>query len=162
MIDIDPLEMNDELERFAVIVRKNKEDLKTANDFLTYTYLKQLLEMYPNLCKDLRVSLTCSVAVASAERSCSKLKRIKAFHRSLITDERVASLAMISIETACIRHSDLNHIANVFAAEKACRRTFCKREGLSFQVFEKVFSLFFGFYYSTPLIWAKNIINCFV
>ena len=36
--DIDPLKMNDELERFVVIVEKNKEDLKTAKDFLTYIY----------------------------------------------------------------------------------------------------------------------------
>ena len=37
MGDIDPLEMNDELERFVVIARKNKKDFKTANAFLTYS-----------------------------------------------------------------------------------------------------------------------------
>ena len=38
MGDIDPVEMNEELERFVVIVKENKEDLKTANDFLSYIY----------------------------------------------------------------------------------------------------------------------------
>ena len=40
MGDIDSLETNNELERFVVIVKKNKEDFKTANDFLTYRYQK--------------------------------------------------------------------------------------------------------------------------
>ena len=77
MGDIDPLEMNDELERLLIVVGKNKEDFKTGNTFLTYEYRKQLLEVYPNLFKALRVLLTCPVSVAGAERSFNKLKLIK-------------------------------------------------------------------------------------
>ena len=80
MGDIDPVEMNEELERFVVIVKENKEDLKTANDFLSYIYRKHMLEVYPNLSIALRVLLTCPVSVAGAERSFSKLKLIKTFH----------------------------------------------------------------------------------
>ena len=43
MGDIDPLEINDELKQFVVIVRKNKH-------FPTYICLKQLLNVHPNLC----------------------------------------------------------------------------------------------------------------
>ena len=42
--------MNDKLKRIVVITRKNK-------NCLTYTYPNQLLKVYPNLCKALRVLL---------------------------------------------------------------------------------------------------------
>ena len=57
MGDIDPLKINNELERFVVIQKKNKQDLKTANDFLTYLCRKQVLAKYPNLYQALRVLL---------------------------------------------------------------------------------------------------------
>ena len=37
MDDIDPMEMNEELEKFVIISKENK-DLKPANDFLSYIY----------------------------------------------------------------------------------------------------------------------------
>ena len=96
MRDIDSLEISDELERFLVIVRTNL-------NFLIYIYRKQLLKVYPNLCIALRVSLTCAaVSVAGAERSFSGLKLIKIPLRSTMMDERLTSLAMISIERACV------------------------------------------------------------
>ena len=106
--DINPVEMNEELERFVVIVKENKEDLKTANDFLSYIYRKHMLEVYPNLPIALRVLLTCPVSVAGAERSFSKMKLIKTFHRSTMMDERLTPLATISIESSCVRDLDLD------------------------------------------------------
>ena len=122
--DINPMEMNEELERFVVIVKENKEDFKTADDFLSYIYRKHMLEVYPNLSIALRVLLTCPVSVAGAERSFSKLKLIKTFHRSTMMDKRLTSLATISIESSCVRDLDLDRIIDVFAAEKARRKTF--------------------------------------
>ena len=52
--------------------------------------------------------------MADAERSFSKLKLIKIFHRSTMMDERLTSLAMISIESACERDLDFDRIVNVF------------------------------------------------
>ena len=39
-------------------------------------------------------------------------------------DERLTSLAMILIESACVRDLDLYHLVNMFAAEKAGRKRF--------------------------------------
>ena len=64
------------------------------------------------------------VWVTGTERSFNKLKPIKTFHRPTIMDERLPSLAMISINRACVRDFDLDHIVNVFAVEKASRKTF--------------------------------------
>ena len=122
--DADALTTTPSRRLFVVIVKENKEDLKTANDFLSYIYRKHMLEVYPNLSIALRVLLTCPVSVACAERSFSKLKLIKTFHRSTMMDERLTSLATISIESSCVRDLDLDRIIDVFAAEKARRKTF--------------------------------------
>ena len=62
--------------------------------------------------------------MAGAERSFSKLKLIKIFHRSTVMDERHYPISTISIERARVRDLDLHRIVNVFAAEKARRKTF--------------------------------------
>ena len=113
--DINPFEMKDELGRF-VHINKNKESLKTIRNFLNYICKKQLLVVYPNLFIALRVVMTRFISTASAKRSFSKL--IKTFHRSTTMDDRLTSLALISIESTCVRSLDYNDIINVFATAK--------------------------------------------
>ena len=122
--DIDSLEMKDELVRFALLIKENKKTLKTAKDFLNYICMKHLMEVYPNLFIALRVLLTCPLSIAGAERSFSKLKLIKTFNRSTMMDDRLSSLAIISIESDCARSLDYNHVIDVFAAEKARNKSF--------------------------------------
>ena len=102
-------------------MNKNKESLKTR-DFLNYVCKKHLLEVYPNLLIVLRVVMTCPISVGSAERSFSKLKLIKTFHRSTTMDDRLTSLALKSIESACVRSLDYNDIIDVFATAKARKK----------------------------------------
>ena len=115
--DIDPFEMKEELERFVHVINENKESLKTIKDFLNYIWKKQLLEIYPNLFIALGVQMTCLISAASAERSFSKL--IKTFHQSTTIDVRLTSLALIFIESACVRSLDYNDIIDVFDTAKA-------------------------------------------
>ena len=56
--------------------------------------------------------MTCFISAASAERSFSKL--IKTFLRSTTMDDRLTSLALISIESACVRSLDYNDIIDAF------------------------------------------------
>ena len=118
--------------------------------------LKTTIGSVSNLCKALRVLLTCPISVAGAERSFSKLKPIKTFHRFPVVDERFTSPAMIFIKNACVRSLGFKHIVNLFTAEKSCCKTFSKRAGIISQVFEKVFSFcFIILYHSTALVKAK-------
>ena len=72
--------------------------------FLLSCFLKtRHYEVYPNIIIALRIMLNCPNAFASAERSFSKLKLMKTFNRSYITDSRLSSLAMLSIEALCVR-----------------------------------------------------------
>ena len=60
--------------------------------------------------------MTCLISAASAERSFSKL--IKTFYRSTSMNDRLTSLALLSIESACIRCVDYKDIIDVFTTAK--------------------------------------------
>jgi len=60
-------------------------------------------EVYPDIIITLRVMLNCPDAFASAERSFNRLKLIKTFNSSYMTDSRLSSSATLSIEASCVR-----------------------------------------------------------
>ena len=61
------------------------------------------------------------VTVATAERSFSKLKLIKNYLRSTMTQERLVDLTVLGIESDLARQIDFNDIIDKFAKEKARR-----------------------------------------
>ena len=61
------------------------------------------------------------MTVASAERSFSKLKIIKSYLRSSISQERLDGLALLSIESEEARKMDKEGIINDFANTNARR-----------------------------------------
>ena len=79
----------------------------------------KLGEIFPNVCIALRIFCTLPVTVASAERSFSKLKLIKNFLRSTMTQERLNDLAILSIESELTRKIDFSSVINTFALKKA-------------------------------------------
>ena len=62
--------------------------------------------------------------VASAERSFSKLKLIKNFLRSTITQERLSDLAILSIKSETARTMDFQNVIKNFAMTKARKAVF--------------------------------------
>ena len=82
------------------------------------------IDLYPNVYIALRILLTCPVTVASAERSFSKLKLIKTFNRTSMTDSRLSSLVMLSIENDCARSLDYDNVITAFANKKVRSRLF--------------------------------------
>jgi hypothetical protein len=59
------------------------------------------LNCYPNISIAYLILFTVSVMVASAERSFSKLKLLKNYLRSTMTQERLNGLAILCIEKSC-------------------------------------------------------------
>ena len=72
--------------------------MKTHLLLLNSVLKTRLDEVYPNVFIALQIMLTCPSTVASAEKSFSKLKLIKTFNRSHMTNSRLSSLAMLSME----------------------------------------------------------------
>ena len=64
------------------------------------------------------------VIVASAERSFSKLKLIKSYLRSIISQERLNGLAILSIEKKLLENLEYKNLISNFASQKARRLIF--------------------------------------
>jgi hypothetical protein len=76
---------------------------------------------YPNAIIAYRILLTIPVTVASAERSFSKLKLLKSYMRSTMTQERLNGLAMISIESDVFEDTDYEGVIEDFISRNTRR-----------------------------------------
>lgn len=88
-------------------------------DVLKFIHENELQNILPNLVVALQIFLTLPVTVASNERSFSKLKLIKNYLRSTMSQERLSGLAVLSIEKEETENLDLNELVNLFAKTKA-------------------------------------------
>ncbi|XP_044134789.1 zinc finger MYM-type protein 1-like [Bufo gargarizans] len=77
-----------------------------------------------DVCIALLLFLTIPVTVASAERSFSKLKFIKNYLRSTMSQQRLSGLALLSIENQRARRLNIEAIVDNFAEMKARQRPF--------------------------------------
>jgi len=76
-------------------------------------------DCYPNISVAYRILLTVPGTVASAERSFSKLKLLKNYLRSTMSQERLNGLAMCTIEKDILDSIDLNTVLDDFASRNA-------------------------------------------
>ena len=81
-------------------------------------------DCFPNVSVAYRILLTVPVIVASAERSFSKLKLLKNYLRSTISQERLNDLAMCTIGRAIFDTIDLNTVLDDFASRNPPRSIF--------------------------------------
>lgn len=112
--DIDGLALFDELKtlhNISII----PEDIDSLLELLRFLHVNCLHEVFPNVSVALRVVLTIPVTVASGERSFSKLKLIKTFLRSSMKEDRMNSLALLSIENALASELDYSSLITKFA-----------------------------------------------
>ncbi|KAI3684617.1 hypothetical protein L6452_33841 [Arctium lappa] len=104
-------------------------ELKLLQDYLAnqkmgpvdiLMYLKHV-GCFPNAIIAYRVLLTIPVTVASAERSFSKLKLLKSYLRSTMTQERLNGLALIAIESGLLENVDYEDLIDDFISKNARR-----------------------------------------
>ena len=79
---------------------------------------------YPNVDIAYRILLTTHVIVASAERSFSKLKLLKNYLRSSMSQERLNGLSILCIEKEILESMNFELIINDFASTKARKKRF--------------------------------------
>jgi hypothetical protein len=83
-------------------------------------------DCFPNGTIAYRVLLTIPVTVASAERSFSKLKLLKNYLRSTMTQERLTDLATIALEGDLLDKIDYEYIIEDFISRSTKRMMFFK------------------------------------
>ena len=96
-------------------------NMDSPSELLDFILSKGLGTLYPEVVTALALFLTIPVTVASAERSFSKLKLIKNYLRSTMSNNRLSSLAVISIENSTARSLDIKDLAKKFALAKPKR-----------------------------------------
>ncbi|XP_044133368.1 zinc finger MYM-type protein 1-like [Bufo gargarizans] len=100
------------------------QESTTPLNVLNFIVKNRLTDTFPNIWIALRILLTIPVSVASGERSFSKLKLIKTYLRSSMSDERLTSLSVLSIENDVFKTLDLNSTIDEFAKAKARKVVF--------------------------------------
>ena len=60
----------------------------------------------------------------TVERRFSKVKLIKKFHRSTMTEERLTNLGIISIESETAKRLDMTELTKIFASLKTRKNPF--------------------------------------
>ena len=116
--DIDGLDLFQEL---TVLRKVLQSEINTPVE--TLTYIKRL-DCFPNACIAFRILLTIPVTIASAERSFSKLKLIKSYLRSTMSQERLNGLAILSIENDILTKLEYKNLINIFASQKTIKISF--------------------------------------
>lgn len=109
---------------FEFLSRMLPEDLKTPSEVLDFLVDRDMKSAFPNTTAACQVFLTVPFSVASAERSFSKMKLIKTYLRSTMSQERLSALAVLSIENRTARQVDYSDIIARFAAAKTRRIQF--------------------------------------
>ena len=72
--------------------------------------------------KELRIYLTIPVNNCEGERSFSTLARVKSHFTSIMSQERLVSLTIISIESDLLSSIDFDNLIDEFAATKTRKR----------------------------------------
>jgi hypothetical protein len=121
----------------AVLKKDGKSDIDANELFMELKFVREFIPKekmgpieimqflkehgcFPNATIAYRVLLTIPVTVASAERSFSKLKLLKTYLRSTMT-QGLNDLAIIALETEILEKFDYEHIIEDFISKNTKR-----------------------------------------
>ncbi|XP_066380913.1 uncharacterized protein [Miscanthus floridulus] len=107
------IDLNDLISKLSVLQFTLPDTPMTAMEIFEFV---TKADCYPNASIAYRILFTMPVTVASAERSFSKLKLLKNYLRSTMSQERLNGLATLCIEKRLLDKIDIDTILNDFAS----------------------------------------------
>lgn len=110
--DLNGYDLYEEILIFRHLIDKNTTPLQVLSEI-------KKTNAFPNLNIALRIMLTIPLTSAGAERTFSKLKLIKTYLRSTMSQQRLTGLATICIEKELSEQLNYEDIINDFASKKA-------------------------------------------
>jgi hypothetical protein len=116
--DIDGLDLFSKLKVLIEILQiKESAPIDTLNNI-------KRLDSFPNASIAYRILLTIHVTAASTEISFLKLKLIKSYLRSTMSQERLNGLAILLIEKEMLKKLEYKNLISNFASQKVRRINF--------------------------------------
>ena len=112
-----------EIRSFATEFISEIQEKHTVMDIIKVLQDSRVSSSFPQFHKLLILFLMVPVTVAAAERSFSKLKLIKTYLRSLMSQTRLSNLAIISIENEEAKAIDRDDLIYKFASVNARRES---------------------------------------
>ena len=91
---------------------------------LKFMIANDMCDIYPNLVTLYKLYLTIPISSAAAERSFSRLKLIKSYLRSTMSEDRLSGLAIINIERDLAKKVNFNTVIDNFAKMQQRRKNF--------------------------------------
>ncbi|CAN1168171.1 Zinc finger MYM-type protein 1 [Linum perenne] len=113
--DIDGIDLYGELKLLQYFLPK-----EILHPLEILNYLKRV-DCFPNAFIVYRILLTILVTVATAERSFSKLKLLKSYMRSTMSQERLNGLAMVAIENNYLEDIKIEELIEDFISKNTRR-----------------------------------------
>lgn len=118
--DLDGAELYQELTVLCPLVTPESSCLEVLN----FIFSSSLEDLAPNVVIALQILNTMPITVASGERSFSKLKIIKNYLRTTMTQERLVGLSIMSIERELLKSLNYDDLITEFAKAKARKVSF--------------------------------------
>ncbi|KAK4437451.1 hypothetical protein Salat_0079000 [Sesamum alatum] len=114
--DKSDVDLNDLYSELKILQGTLPNKFMSAIDILEFV---KTLDCFPNISITCRILLTVLMTVASAERSFSKLKLLKTYLRSSMSQERLNGLAILCIEKDMLGKIDVDSMIDDFASRNA-------------------------------------------
>ncbi|CAJ0943560.1 unnamed protein product [Ranitomeya imitator] len=107
-----------ELQHLRKVYEATFTDNMGPLDLLNAIYKFELQGIFGEVCIALRIFITLPLSVAEGERAFSKLSLVKNYLRSTMTEQRLNSLALLSIEHELTRRLNFKDLITDFAKQK--------------------------------------------
>lgn len=123
-VDIDETDIEMEYHSFCLVYIQVYGENKplNINEVMKFMISRDMVSSYLNLYTLYKIYYTLPVSSATAERSFSRLKLIKSYLRSTMTEERLSNLAILNIESALAQSIDFDKVINTFSQMKKRRK----------------------------------------
>ena len=117
--DVTAIQLYDEIIDFVMLLRAGGNTVPSDPKDALESLLHFGRDVFPTLCIAYRLLLTVAFSIASRERSFSKLKLMKTYLRSSMSQERLTNLALISTEKEFLSADAKNEVVQMFSDRRS-------------------------------------------